>query len=95
MPISMMRRWKERRTQAVMSRRYFGSRGGLRYRPSRSEAVDRVRAEAWPEPANADELHDALVWLGFVSADEAKTDSWREWLDELATPKTRDALAVV
>ena len=27
-------------------------------------AIDRVRAEAWPEAANADELHDALLGLG-------------------------------
>ena len=29
------------------------------------EAIARVRSEAWPEAENADELHDALVWLGF------------------------------
>ena len=26
-----------------------------------------MRAEAWPDAANADELHDALVWLGFLT----------------------------
>ena len=31
------------------------------------EAIARVRGEAWPEAANADELHDALVWLGFLT----------------------------
>ena len=34
------------------------------------EAIARVRAEAWPDPANAEELHDALLWLGFLT--EAK-----------------------
>ena len=33
-------------------------------------AIERVRAEAWPEAANADELHDALLGLGFVTPDE-------------------------
>ncbi len=28
-----------------------------------AEAIARVREEAWPEPRNADELHDALMWL--------------------------------
>jgi len=27
------------------------------------EAIRRVREEAWPDAANADELHDALLWL--------------------------------
>ena len=30
------------------------------------EAIERVRSEAWPRLLNADELHDALVLLGFV-----------------------------
>ena len=29
------------------------------------EAIARVRAEAWPDPVNAEELHDALLLLGF------------------------------
>src|SRR5262249_61090665 len=53
-----------------------------------AEAIARVRAEAWPEAANADELHDALVWLGFLSDDEAAADSrWPEWLADLAQQK--------
>ena len=36
------------------------------------EAIARVRGEAWPEPANADELHDALVWLGFLGVEEVQ-----------------------
>ena len=34
------------------------------------EAIARVKAEAWPDAANADELHDALVWLGFLTEAE-------------------------
>ena len=30
-------------------------------------------AEAWPEAADADELHDALMWLGFLTAEEAES----------------------
>ncbi|MFL5265114.1 MAG: ATP-dependent DNA helicase, partial [Stellaceae bacterium] len=53
-----------------------------------NEAIARVQAEAWPDPANADELHDALVWLGFVSVEEAQeSSSWSEWLAELARDK--------
>ena len=47
-----------------------------------------MRGEAWPEAANADELHDALVWLGFLTEDEVRADAgWSGWLDELAAQK--------
>ena len=49
------------------------------------EAIARVRAEAWPEATNADELHDALVWLGFLTeAEVGRRPGWSEWLRELA-----------
>ena len=73
---------EERRTQAVMHRR-----GGLDSRSARSigaldpDAVARVREEAWPQPENAEEVHEALMWMGYVSDDEAAP--WRAWLDEL------------
>jgi ATP-dependent Lhr-like helicase len=44
-------------------------------------AIDRVREEAWPEPRNADELHDALVELGFLT--EAEGAGWQEFFAEL------------
>ncbi len=33
-------------------------------------AIDRVRGEAWPQVQNPDELHDALVELGFITEAE-------------------------
>ena len=47
-----------------------------------------MRSEAWPEAENADELHDALVWLGFLtSAEVASNPRWSGWLVELAAQK--------
>ena len=60
---------EERRTQAVMSRRWLAPEEAADLGRLDPEAIARVRAEAWPDAANADELHDALVWLGFLSAD--------------------------
>src|SRR5205807_3870030 len=38
--------------------------------------------------ANADELHDALVWLGFLGMDEARAGpGWSDWLSDLARAK--------
>jgi ATP-dependent helicase Lhr and Lhr-like helicase len=52
------------------------------------EAIARVRSEAWPEAENADELHDALVWLSFLtSAEVASNPRWNGWLVELAAQK--------
>jgi ATP-dependent Lhr-like helicase len=49
------------------------------------EAIARVRGEAWPDAENADELHDTLVWLGFMTdAEIATRPRWRDWLNELA-----------
>ena len=48
-------------------------------------------SEAWPEPANADELHDALVWLGFLTprSEAASAPDGTGWLDELAASEAR------
>ena len=76
---------EERRTQAVMSRRWLAPEDAADLGRLDPEAIARVRAEAWPDAANADELHDALVWLGFLSAEEVEAQpSWSEWLAALA-----------
>ncbi len=76
---------EERRTQAVMSRRWLDPETAADLGRLDAEAIARVRAESWPDPANADELHDALVWLGFLTAAEAAAvPAWAPWLAELA-----------
>jgi ATP-dependent Lhr-like helicase len=49
-------------------------------------AVDRVRAEAWPEFRSADELHDALCVHAFLTDAELPPVS-RKWLDELVAQR--------
>ncbi|HYK81198.1 MAG TPA: DEAD/DEAH box helicase [Micropepsaceae bacterium] len=79
---------EERRTQAVMSRRWLAPEVAADLGRLDTEAIARVRAEAWPEPANADELHDALVWLGHLTAEEVSAaPDWGDWLRELARQK--------
>ena len=76
---------EERRTQAVMSRRWLDPDTASDLGRLDAEAIARVREEAWPAPANADELHDALVWLGFLTADEVTAQTgWADWLAALA-----------
>ena len=79
---------EERRTQAVMSRRWLAPEDASELGRLDAEAVERVRAEAWPEAATPDELHDALVWLGFLAAGEANDGpQWPEHLAALAKQK--------
>ncbi|MEA3220903.1 DEAD/DEAH box helicase [Immundisolibacter sp.] len=49
------------------------------------DAIDRVRAEAWPQARGADELHNALLLLGFVTTAEAAREiGWADGLAALA-----------
>jgi ATP-dependent Lhr-like helicase len=76
---------EERRTQAVMARRWMSPNDASDLGRLDPEAIARVRGEAWPDAENADELHDALVWLGYLTEDEVAADArWGLWLDDLA-----------
>jgi ATP-dependent Lhr-like helicase len=76
---------EERRTQAVMNRRWLAPEDAAELGRLDPEAIARVQAEAWPDAANADELHDALAWLGALSETEAAAaPGWCEWLADLA-----------
>ena len=64
---------EERRAQAVMTRRWLSPEAADSLGRLDPEAIARVREEAWPDATNADELHDALMWLGFFTEDEARS----------------------
>jgi ATP-dependent Lhr-like helicase len=79
---------EERRTQAVMSRRWLAPEAAADLGRLDAEAIARVRAEAWPDATNADELHDSLLWLGFLTAQEIEAQpQWSELLRALAREK--------
>ena len=74
---------EERRTQAVMSRRWLDPDQASDIGRLDEEAIERVQAEAWPEVTNADELHDALMTLGFVQVSEIENTAWGQHLNRL------------
>ena len=85
---------EERRTQAVMSRRWLDPQSAADIGKLDPEAIARVRAEAWPDATNADELHDALVWLTFLTAAEVERhDAWPELMRQLAGERRVTRLA--
>jgi ATP-dependent Lhr-like helicase len=79
---------EERRTQAVMGRRWLAPEQAGELGRLDPDAIARVRGEAWPDAETADELHDALVWLGFLTdAELGATPRWHELAAALARDK--------
>src|SRR5690606_17995814 len=76
---------EERRTQAVATRGY-GDRGDVGDLARLDVgAIDDVREQAWPRARNADEMHEALMALGCITAREALVrPGWPELLQQLA-----------
>ncbi|HYK81562.1 MAG TPA: DEAD/DEAH box helicase, partial [Gemmatimonadales bacterium] len=79
---------EERRTQAVITRRGLDVKTAEEFGKLDQAAIDRVKAEAWPEPASADELHDALLVMGCVPERETGGGPeggapWRPYFEEL------------
>ncbi|MEO6595198.1 MAG: ATP-dependent DNA helicase, partial [Planctomycetota bacterium] len=75
---------EERRTQAVAR-----SQRGASWRGHESDseldpaAMQQVRQECWPEPRSAEELHEALGWMGWLEHKEVAPE-WQPWLATLA-----------
>jgi len=76
---------EERRTQAVISRRTLDVKSADELGGLDPDAIARVREEAWPKPESAEELHEALLWMGYVTVEEARP--WQAWVDELAAAR--------
>ncbi len=63
---------EERRTLAVQQRRFLSPESAADIGRLDPEAIGKVRREAWPEMRSADELHDALLILAFLSETEGR-----------------------
>ncbi|HVL57842.1 MAG TPA: DEAD/DEAH box helicase [Burkholderiaceae bacterium] len=86
---------EERRTQAVMSRRWLDVETASDLGRLDPEAIERVRDEAYPGAETPDELHDALLWFGFLTpAEAAARAGWPELLEALAAARRATRLRV-
>jgi len=72
---------EERRARAVATRRTLTVESVRDLGALDPEAIARVREEAWPLVRDADELYDALMLMGLVSAEEGQ--AWAPHFDEL------------
>ncbi|HEX6813179.1 MAG TPA: DEAD/DEAH box helicase [Planctomycetota bacterium] len=75
---------EERRTQAVATAQR-GARHQQRDGDSEldPQALQKVQQECWPEPRSAEELHEALGWMGWLE-DREVAPAWLPWLELLA-----------
>ncbi len=79
---------EERRTQAVQMRRWSDPESSDDLGALDLSAIEGVREEARPDPRDTDEMHETLMSIGFVSADEvASQPQWADWLVRLAAQK--------
>ena len=62
---------EERRTLAIQQRRYIDPASAAELGTLDQAAIRRVKSEAWPDPVIADELHDAMVLMAFMTEAEA------------------------
>ncbi|HEX2677424.1 MAG TPA: DEAD/DEAH box helicase, partial [Polyangiales bacterium] len=89
---------EERRTQAVIARRFMDRAHAETLATLDPAAIERVVAEAWPEPRDRDELHDALATLGCMTARELvrlqQTRDAEAWLDALASERRATRVAL-
>jgi ATP-dependent Lhr-like helicase len=82
---------EERRTRAVQQRRWLDPQTAKDMGKLDQGAIDRVRDEAWPRVETADELHDALVELGFIT--EREGSEWTEFFTELKNDRRAATLS--
>ncbi len=88
---------EERRTNAVIARRFLDPADAANLARLSPEAIAQVRSEAWPAFRDADELHDALMLTGVMSAREGSGDNpaladGRPWLPRLVEEKRATVL---
>ena len=73
---------EERRTQAVLNRRWSEPQAADDLGALDAEAIDAVASEAWPAPHSPDEMHEALMQLAALNSREA--GHWQDWLQTLS-----------
>ncbi len=74
---------EERRTQAVVARRWLDVETAADLGRLDGDEIRRVRDEADLEPRDREELHDALVTGSYLPARQGREGGWEGWFDEL------------
>jgi ATP-dependent Lhr-like helicase len=75
---------EERRALAVQQRRHMDPQSAAELGQLNPEAIRQVKQEAWPQPRNADELHDGMMIAGFIAEVEIASGELEQWQSYLA-----------
>jgi ATP-dependent Lhr-like helicase len=85
---------EERRTRAVVARGLGDARQVDDLGRLDPGAIEAVAEDAWPLAGTPDEMHDALMALGALAAEEAEASGWTPLLDALASARRATMLRV-
>ncbi len=85
--------FEERRTLAIRNRSWMDPAETEDFGALDIMAIERVRDEAWPYIRSAEELHDALMLLGFITDEELHRDGDNSLFIEALVKSGRAALA--
>ena len=77
----------ERRTNAIKNRRWMDPNDVDDLSKLDVEAIQAVRKEAWPLIRDAEELHDALMLMGFMKSEEGEKSGYDTFFLELMNQK--------
>lgn len=75
--------FEERRTNAIRNRSWVDKAEAENFSLLDSDAIALVRAQAWPDVSNAEELHDALLSLAFITHEECEAHAYAQLMDRL------------
>ncbi|MCB1672617.1 MAG: DEAD/DEAH box helicase [Gammaproteobacteria bacterium] len=77
--------FEERRTNAIRNRSWLDPAETGNLAILDPEAIRLVREQAWPQVGNPDELHDALLSLGYMTESEIGHHQYRRYLEVLGS----------
>ena len=75
--------FEERRTNAIRNRSWADPGEAKDFSLLDTDAITRVKEEAWPIINNAEELHDALLSLVYMTDDEFTSNDYARWRQPL------------
>jgi ATP-dependent Lhr-like helicase len=85
---------EERRTRAVVARGFGDASQAEDLGRLDLGAIEGAREDAWPQPRDADEMHEALMALGAATAGEAEASGWTTLLEPLAKDRRAAILGI-
>ncbi|NOY71972.1 MAG: DEAD/DEAH box helicase [Gammaproteobacteria bacterium] len=74
---------EERRTLAIQQQRHLTPADAAEIGRLDQDAIVQVKKEAWPHATTADELHDALMVMSFISEQEGTAQGWLQLMQSL------------